>query len=44
VILMGATGVGLSLAVKRTGRIWGPIGAHALLDIGLLVVWPAVLG
>jgi membrane protease YdiL (CAAX protease family) len=43
VLLMGATGAGLSLAVTRTGRIWGAIGAHALLDIGVLVVWPAVL-
>ena len=43
VVLMGATGLGLAIAVRRTGRIWGAIGAHAILVIGVLVLWPTVL-
>lgn len=30
--------------VEVTGSLWGVIGAHALLAVGMLVVWPAVLG
>jgi hypothetical protein len=30
--------------VEVTGSLWGVIGAHALLTVGMLVVWPAVLG
>ncbi|MGZ4304075.1 MAG: CPBP family intramembrane glutamic endopeptidase [Solirubrobacteraceae bacterium] len=44
VILIGLTGLGLSVAVRRTRNVWGAVGAHALLSIGVLVIWPAVLG
>jgi hypothetical protein len=43
VALMGFTGLGLSLAVRRSRIVSGAIVAHALLAIGLLVVWPSVL-
>ncbi|HZE04440.1 MAG TPA: CPBP family intramembrane glutamic endopeptidase [Solirubrobacteraceae bacterium] len=43
VALMGITGLGLSLAVRRTGSVWGAVGAHALLTVGALVIWPLVL-
>jgi hypothetical protein len=41
--LMGFTGLGLSLAVSRSRVVSGAIVAHALLVVGLLIVWPAVL-
>lgn len=43
VALMALTGLGLSLAVRRTGTVWGAAAAHGLLTAGLLVIWPAVL-
>jgi membrane protease YdiL (CAAX protease family) len=43
VLLMGVTGLGLSLAVRRTGMVWGAVVAHAILDVGVLIIWPAVL-
>ncbi len=42
VALMALTGLGLSLAVRRTGTVWGAAAAHGLLTAGLLVIWPAV--
>jgi membrane protease YdiL (CAAX protease family) len=42
VAFMGAVGLALAIVVDRTGVLWGAIGAHALLNIGLLLVWPAV--
>ena len=44
VAFMGAVGLGLAVAVDRTGVLWGAVGAHALLNIGLLLVWPSVAG
>jgi membrane protease YdiL (CAAX protease family) len=44
VILMFATGLFLSWAVELTGSLWGAMGAHAAMVVGLLVVWPIVLG
>jgi membrane protease YdiL (CAAX protease family) len=43
VVLMGLSGLGLSLSVRRSGIVTGAIVAHALFAIGLLIVWPAVL-
>ncbi len=43
VALMALTGLGLSLAVRRSGTVWGAAAAHGLLTAGCLVVWPAVL-
>jgi membrane protease YdiL (CAAX protease family) len=41
-LFMGSVGLAFAIAVRRTALLWGVIGAHALLDVGLLVVWPAV--
>jgi len=43
VLLMGALSFFFSWIVKESGSLWGVIGAHALLVIGLLVVWPFVI-
>jgi membrane protease YdiL (CAAX protease family) len=43
VALMGAVALSLGSAVARTGSVWGAIAAHVLIDVGVLVVWPAVL-
>jgi uncharacterized protein len=44
VAFAGAVGLWFAFVVDRTELIWGAIGAHALWNIGLLVVWPAVHG
>jgi membrane protease YdiL (CAAX protease family) len=44
VAFMGAVALALSFEVDRTGLIWGAIVARSLIDIGLLLAWPAVLG
>lgn len=44
VAFIGVVGLALAIAVERTGVLWGAIGAHALLNIGLLLVWPTVHG
>jgi uncharacterized protein len=44
VAFAGAVGLALAVAVNRTGVLWGAVGAHALLNIGLLLVWPTVHG
>ena len=43
VVLMLATGLFLGWAVQLTGSLWGAIGAHAAMVVGLMVVWPLVL-
>lgn len=43
VVLMFATGLFLGWAVQLTGSLWGAIGAHAAMIVGLVVVWPIVL-
>ena len=43
IVLMLATGLFLGWAVQQTGSLWGSIGAHAAMVIGLMVVWPLVL-
>jgi membrane protease YdiL (CAAX protease family) len=43
VLLMGVAGLGLSVAVSRTRVVWGAVAAHAILIIGVMLVWPAVL-
>jgi membrane protease YdiL (CAAX protease family) len=43
VLLMAALSFFFSWIVKESGSLWGVIGAHALLVIGLLVVWPFVI-
>jgi uncharacterized protein len=40
----GVVGLALAVAVDRTGVLWGAVGAHAFLNIGLLLVWPTVQG
>ena len=44
ILLMLGTGIIFGWVVEVTGSIYGVIGAHALLAIGLLIVWPMVLG
>jgi uncharacterized protein len=44
VVFIGVVGLALAVAVDRTGVLWGAVGAHALLNIGLLLVWPTVQG
>ncbi len=44
VLLMGAVGLFFGWWVRRTGSIWGAALAHGLLNIGLLLVWPFILG
>ncbi len=43
VLLMGVAGLGLSVAVRRTHSVWGAVAAHAIMIIGVLILWPAVL-
>ena len=43
-IVMLAIGVLFGATVALTRSLWGTVGAHALMTIGLLIVWPAVLG
>jgi uncharacterized protein len=40
---VGVVGLMFAVAVERTGILWGAVGAHALMNIGLLLVWPTVL-
>ncbi len=40
---MLAIGLLFGAAVAFTKSLWGVIGAHALMVIGLLIIWPAVL-
>ena len=42
-LLMAALSFFFSWIVKESGSLWGVIGAHALMVIGLLVVWPFVI-
>ena len=41
-LFMGAVGLAFAVAVRRTGLLWGVVAAHALLDLGLLVIWPSL--
>ena len=41
-LFMGAVGLAFAVAVRGTGLLWGVVAAHALLDIGLLVIWPSL--
>lgn len=43
-LAMLAIGALFGATVAFTSSLWGVIGAHALMIIGLLIVWPAVLG
>ncbi len=43
-MLMLAIGVLFGATVALTRSLWGTVGAHASMTIGLLIVWPAVLG
>jgi membrane protease YdiL (CAAX protease family) len=43
-LFAGLVAAGFGLAAQRTGSILGTSAARALLFIGLLVVWPLVLG
>ena len=44
VAFTGAVGLALAVGVDRTGVLWGAVGARALMNIGLLLVWPIVHG
>jgi len=41
---IAALGLGWGIVVKRTGTVSGSIAAHGLLLVGLLLLWPSVLG
>jgi len=43
-LFVGLMGGWFSFAVGRTRCLWGVIGAHALAAVGLILVWPVVLG
>lgn len=43
VVMLGAA-LFFGWVVEVTGSLWGVIGAHALLAVGLLIVWPILLG
>lgn len=43
-LAMLAIGVVFGATVSFTKSLWGVIGAHALMSISLLIIWPAVLG
>jgi membrane protease YdiL (CAAX protease family) len=43
-LAMLAIGALFGATVAFTRSLWGVIGAHALMIIGLLIVWPAVAG
>jgi membrane protease YdiL (CAAX protease family) len=40
VAFLAVVGLRFSAVAARTGSLWGVVAAHALLDIGLLLVWP----
>jgi membrane protease YdiL (CAAX protease family) len=42
-VLVFAMGLFLGWAVRETGSLWGAIGAHAAMVVGLVVIWPLVL-
>lgn len=44
VVLVGLIGFAFGRCVRRTGSLAGVVVAHALTSIGLLLVWPYVLG
>jgi uncharacterized protein len=44
VVVMLVAAVFFGWVVEVTGSLWGVIGAHSLIAIGLLVAWPAVFG
>lgn len=43
IVLMVAIGLFFGWIVQEGGSLWGVIGAHTLLSLGLLAVWPFVL-
>jgi membrane protease YdiL (CAAX protease family) len=43
-LAMLAIGIVFGATVAFTKSLWGVIGAHGLMSIGLLITWPAVLG
>jgi uncharacterized protein len=44
IVVMFGAAVFFGWVVEVTGSLYGVIGAHALLAVGLLVVWPMLLG
>lgn len=43
-VAMTAVGLGYGLIVERTGSIVGVSTSHAILAVGALLIWPALLG
>jgi membrane protease YdiL (CAAX protease family) len=43
VVLMLAVGLLFGWIAQETRSLWGVIGAHALMTIGLLAIWPFIL-
>jgi uncharacterized protein len=43
IVLMFAIGLFFGWIVQESGSLWGVIGAHALMSVGFLVVWPFLL-
>lgn len=44
VAFVGGVGLVFAGVVERSGVLWGVVGAHAILNVGLLIVWPSVYG
>lgn len=43
IVLMVAIGLFFGWIVQEGGSLWGVIGAHTLMSVGLLAVWPVLL-
>jgi uncharacterized protein len=44
ILVMLLTAIFFGWVVEVTGSLWGVIASHALIAIGMLVVWPILLG
>jgi membrane protease YdiL (CAAX protease family) len=44
VAFAGGVALVFAIAVDRTGMLWGAVAARALVNIGLLLVWPTLYG
>jgi membrane protease YdiL (CAAX protease family) len=42
IIFMGAVGFLFGWWTQQTGSIWGAIGAHSFMNIGMILLWPAI--
>ncbi|HYY02985.1 MAG TPA: CPBP family intramembrane glutamic endopeptidase, partial [Gaiellaceae bacterium] len=44
IVLVGLTGFAFGRCVRQTGSLAGAVVAHALVSIGLILVWPYAIG